>query len=116
MPGAVAPGVAGGFVGRGSELALLRAALAGAAAGDVRLALVAGEPGIGKTELARAFARQARGDGALVLWGSSWEDGGAPPYWPWVPVLRRYGPQTGAEAVAAAARPRAAAPRPLPPA
>src|SRR5216683_2336816 len=103
MPEAVAPGVAGGFVGRGSELALLRAALAGAAAGEVRLALVAGDPGIGKTELARAFARQARGDGALVLWGSSWEDGGAPPYWPWVQVLRSYGRQAGAPALAGAA-------------
>ena len=51
----------------------------------------AGEPGIGKTELARAFAQAARNDGALVLWGSAWEDGGAPPYWPWVQVLRSYG-------------------------
>src|SRR5260370_21349468 len=116
MPEAVAPGVAGGFVGRGNELALLRAALAGAAAGDVRLALVAGEPGIGKTELARAFARQALGDGALVLWGSSWADGGPPPSSPWVQVLRSFGRQAGAEALAAAAGPQAAAPRPLPPA
>jgi hypothetical protein len=53
---------------------------------------VSGEPGIGKTELARAFARAAANDGALVLWGSAWEEGGAPPYWPWVQVLRSYGP------------------------
>src|SRR6266702_2421579 len=71
------------FVGRSHELAVLSAALHQAATGDARLALVSGEPGIGKTELARAFARAAAASGALVLWGSAWEDGGAPPYWPW---------------------------------
>ena len=84
------------FVGRARELAVLSAAWRQAATGDARLALVSGEPGIGKTELARAFARVARDDGALVLWGSAWEDGGAPPYWPWVQVLRSYARQAGA--------------------
>jgi AAA ATPase-like protein len=97
------PQGAGGFVGRARELAVLLAAFREAAAGDARLALVAGEPGIGKTELARAFARQARAGGALVLWGSAWEDGGAPPYWPWVQVLRSYGRQAGPDALAEAA-------------
>ena len=97
------PQTADGFVGRAHELAVLRAAFREAAAGDARLALVAGEPGIGKTELARAFAREARAGGALVLWGSAWEDGGAPPYWPWVQVLRSYGRQAGAKALAEAA-------------
>ena len=55
------------FVGRSRELAVLSAAMRQATAGDARLALVAGEPGIGKTELARAFARAAGNDGALVL-------------------------------------------------
>jgi hypothetical protein len=96
------------FVGRSRELAALSAALRQAATGDARLALVAGEPGIGKTELARAFARAAGNDGALVLWGSAWEDGGAPPYWPWVQALRSYGRQAGAEALAEAAGPQAA--------
>src|SRR5215472_13852810 len=96
------------FVGRSRELAALSAALRQAATGDARVSLVAGEPGIGKTELARAFARAAGNDGALVLWGSAWEDGGAPPYWPWVQVLRSYGRQAGAEALAEAAGPQAA--------
>jgi AAA ATPase domain len=69
---------------------------------------VAGEPGIGKTELALAFARAAGNDGALVLWGSAWEDGGAPPYWPWVQVLRSYGRQAGSKALADAAGPQGA--------
>ena len=108
MPQPAGPQGTDTFVGRSRELAALTAALRQAATGDARLALVVGEPGIGKTELARAFARAARNDGALVLWGSAWEDGGAPPYWPWVQVLRSYGRQAGAEALAEVAGPQAA--------
>src|SRR5690242_7229360 len=108
MPQPAGPQDAEAFVGRSHELAVLSAALHQAATGDARLALVAGEPGIGKTELARAFARTAGNDGALVLWGSAWEDGGAPPYWPWVQVLRSYGRQAGEAALAEAAGPQAA--------
>ena len=108
MPQPAGPQDAEAFVGRSRELAVLSAALRQAAAGDARLALVSGEPGIGKTELARAFAQAAAKDGALVLWGSAWEDGGAPPYWPWVQVLRSYARQAGAKALADAAGPQAA--------
>ena len=108
MPQPAGPQDAGAFVGRSRELAVLSAALRQATTGDARLALVSGEPGIGKTELARAFARAAAASGALVLWGSAWEDGGAPPYWPWVQVLRSYARQAGPEALAAAAGPQAA--------
>ena len=65
--------------------------------------LVTGDPGIGKTELARVFARRARGDGALVLWGGAWEDGGAPTFWPWAQILRNYGGRAGPQALAHAA-------------
>jgi len=102
MPQPAGPHDAEAFVGRSHELAVLSAALRQATTGDARLALVSGEPGIGKTELARAFARATRSDGALVLWGSAWEEGGAPPYWPWVQVLRSYGRQAGAAALAEA--------------
>ena len=115
MPQPAGPQDAEAFVGRSRELAVLSAALRQAATGDARLALVSGEPGIGKTELARAFARAAADDGALVLWGSAWEDGGAPPYWPWVQVLRSYARQAGAEALADAAGPQAAVLGPAPP-
>jgi len=107
MPQPAGPRGADTFVGRSHELTALTTALRQAATGDARLALVSGEPGIGKTELARAFAGTARNDGALVLWGSAWEDGGAPPYWPWVQVLRSYGRQAGATALAEAAGPQA---------
>jgi predicted ATPase len=107
MPQPAGPRDAEAFVGRSRELAVLSAAQRQAATGDARLALVSGEPGIGKTELARAFARAAADDGALVLWGSAWEEGGAPPYWPWVQVLRSYARQAGARAFAEAAGPQA---------
>src|SRR5690348_12469633 len=108
MPQPAGPRDAEAFVGRSRELTVLSAALRQATTGDARLALVSGEPGIGKTELARAFARSAADDGALVLWGSAWEDGGAPPYWPWVQVLRSYARQAGPEALAAVAGPHTA--------
>jgi len=110
MPQRAGPQDAEAFVGRAHELAVLSAALRQATTGDARLALVSGEPGIGKTELARAFARAAAADGAMVLWGGAWEDGGAPPYWPWVQVLRSYGRQAGAAALAGAAGPQAPGP------
>jgi hypothetical protein len=52
------------------------------------LALVLGEPGIGKTFLADAVARSAEDRGFVVEWGRCWEVGGAPAYWPWIQVLR----------------------------
>src|ERR1700756_2982339 len=98
MPQPAGPQGADTFVGRSRELTALTAALRQAATGDARLALVAGEPGIGKTELARPFARASGRHAAVVLWGSAWEDGGAPPYWPWVRLLRSSGRQAGPEA------------------
>ena len=50
--------------------------------------LVAGEPGIGKSELADRLAREAAARAATVLWGRAWEGEGAPPYWPWTQILR----------------------------
>lgn len=96
------------FAGRNAELAALGAALADAAAGrGGGLVLVSGEPGIGKTTLASTFARRARGQGAQVAWGGAWEDSAAPPYWPWVQVLRSFERTAGAAALAEAAGPDA---------
>ena len=96
------------FVGRDAELAALGVALADAADGrGGGLVLISGEPGIGKTALAGTFARRARGQGAQVAWGSAWEDSGAPPYWPWVQVLRSFERNAGAAALAEAAGPGA---------
>jgi DNA-binding CsgD family transcriptional regulator/tetratricopeptide (TPR) repeat protein len=59
------------FVGRGGELARLRALMPLAEGEGRRVALLAGEPGSGKSRLVREFAASAAGDGALVLYGAA---------------------------------------------
>ena len=54
---------------RENALYLLLEARADALAGTGRIALVAGEAGIGKTSLARSFADDSRGD-TRILWGA----------------------------------------------
>lgn len=76
------------LVGRGRELAQLDTALEDALAGRGGLVLLTGEPGIGKTALAREFVEHAATRGAAWAWGSCWDGGGAPAYWPWVQVGR----------------------------
>src|SRR5438552_2358829 len=76
------------FVGRHHELVELRAGREGAAARRGRFFLVVGEAGIGKTRLVEELAREAAERGHLVLWGRCWEGEGAPPYWPWIQVIR----------------------------
>jgi DNA-binding SARP family transcriptional activator len=75
------------LVGRDAELARLLAALDEAST-CLRVALIEGEPGIGKTRLAEEVAAEARRRGAMVLWGRSFEGGAAPALWPWLPPLR----------------------------
>lgn len=76
------------IVGREVELGLLSHALDDAASGAGSAWLVLGEPGIGKTCLVEEVGARARARGFRVLWGRSWEAGGAPAYWPWIQALR----------------------------
>ncbi|HYB99465.1 MAG TPA: AAA family ATPase [Candidatus Limnocylindrales bacterium] len=79
----------GAFVGRDLELAQLRRGWADACAGRGRVFLLVGEAGIGKTRLADEFAAEAAAGGSVrTVWGRCWESGGAPPYWPWIQILR----------------------------
>ncbi len=78
------------IVGRAGELEVFQAAFDRMLAGRRELVLISGEPGIGKTRCAEAFADVAEDQGALVLWGRCREEAGAPPYWPWVQILRSY--------------------------
>src|SRR5256712_2504674 len=76
------------FIGRHRELAELRAGLEDAVTGRGRFFLVVGEAGIGKTRLVEELAREAAERGGVAVWGRCWEGEGAPPYWPWVQVIR----------------------------
>ncbi len=76
------------LVGREREMAALQAHLAAAEAGHGGVVLLGGEPGVGKTRLLDELATRARPHGVAVLWGRCWEEGGAPPYWPWMQALR----------------------------
>jgi hypothetical protein len=60
-----------GFVGRAAPRELLRTAWKAALEGERRVVLVAGEPGIGKTRLAREAAVEAAEGSATVLFGSA---------------------------------------------
>src|SRR4051812_11655996 len=59
-----------------------------ARAGRGGLVLISGDPGIGKTRLARTLGEQAREAGATVALARGWDGGGAPSYWPWLQVVR----------------------------
>ncbi|MGH2897844.1 MAG: AAA family ATPase, partial [Solirubrobacteraceae bacterium] len=87
------------LVGRGRELAQLETGLERALAGRGGLVLLTGEPGIGKTALAREFVERAAARGAAWVWGNCWDGGGAPAYWPWVQVGRALSRRTNLEAL-----------------
>src|SRR5215207_9539660 len=89
MPPALLPSVSP-FVGCDRELALLQAKFEQAAAGTGGLALLEGEPGIGKTRLAEEVATIAQRQDVEVRWGRGYEGDGAPALWPWLQVLRAY--------------------------
>jgi DNA-binding SARP family transcriptional activator len=88
------------FVGRERELAALADALGDVLSGNGRLVVVGGEPGIGKSRLVEELSRSAASNGAEIHWGRCWEEGGAPPYWPWVQVLRACVRERGVEQLA----------------
>ncbi|HEU4975308.1 MAG TPA: AAA family ATPase [Baekduia sp.] len=74
------------FVGRARELERLEPLLARAARGRRQVILLGGEPGIGKTRLARELAVSAHARGATVLQGRCDEDLRMP-YQPFVEAL-----------------------------
>jgi DNA-binding winged helix-turn-helix (wHTH) protein/hemoglobin-like flavoprotein len=75
------------FIGRAEALDTLMAAL-GEADSRGGIAVVSGEPGIGKTRLLDEFAALAVEMGTVVLIGRCHRGEGTPPFWPWVQVLR----------------------------
>ncbi len=90
------------FVGRRRDLDRLLLALDRGSDVPRQLALVAGEPGIGKTRVLMQFGRVAHERGAEVLYGRADEDG-LIPYGPFVEALRHHVAHTPAAAVRRAA-------------
>ncbi len=89
LDGAAGAAGAAGVVGRPDALAVIREnldALVEQRRGGVLL--ISGEAGIGKSMLAAELVRRARERDVDVLVGRCHEADLAPPYWPWLPVLR----------------------------
>jgi predicted ATPase/DNA-binding SARP family transcriptional activator len=84
------------FVGREDAVGWLREQWSEAGRRSGRLAVIAGEAGIGKTRLASEFARAAREDGAAVLFGHCQEEV-LISYQPFVEAFGRYAATTSPE-------------------
>ena len=104
LPGSLRPTSTIPFVGRVAELEKLRSLIPQAAGEGRRVALLTGEPGAGKSRLAREFAGQAAIDGALVLYGGC-DAVVQTPYGPFVEGLDRLVRVTEAEELRAAIGP-----------
>jgi DNA-binding SARP family transcriptional activator len=89
VPAAAGEAAASGLVGRDAALAVLTGAVDRLLAGHGGAAIVSGEAGIGKSELAAAARRYAAAHGAAVAVGRCHEADLAPAFWPWLPVLRQ---------------------------
>lgn len=80
----------GRLVARGAELAEARELWRRAQEGRGHCLLLSGEPGSGKTRLAREVIVQATLDGAVVLTGACYEYEATTPYLPFVEAFRRW--------------------------
>ncbi len=80
----------GFFVGRREEMEGLKGSLEDALSGKGSLAMLVGEPGIGKTRLAEEFGVYSGLRGAQVLTGHCYEGESSLPYRPFVEAFRQY--------------------------
>ncbi|WP_433787815.1 ATP-binding protein [Actinomycetospora sp. CA-101289] len=84
----------GSLVGREREAERLRQHVDESGAGRGRFVLITGEPGVGKSSLARVAVEHARCSGSVAAWGRCAETEGAPPFWPWIRLLRSLSKRT----------------------
>jgi class 3 adenylate cyclase len=80
----------GRFIGRADELETLKAMFDESQSGRSRVAMVVGEPGIGKTRLVEELGVYAAVRGAQACWGHCYEGDLGAPYLPFVEALRTY--------------------------
>jgi ATP/maltotriose-dependent transcriptional regulator MalT len=78
------------LVGRERELASLSSRLEAAGRGEGGVALVSGEPGIGKSRLLLEIQARAHADGWLVLSGHAYDTEGMPPYLAFAEAIAQY--------------------------
>ncbi len=84
VPAPLAP-----LVDRDAERAMLHQLIGAAQGGRGRLALVAGEPGVGKSRLAAEIGDEAQARGMRMLIGHCVQMSGAPPYLPYVEIIEQ---------------------------
>src|SRR5256885_17031477 len=77
-----------GLVDRAQELQELNEVLQRTATGKPQLVLLAGEAGIGKTKLCRAFLQTSQAQQALVLLGQAISQDQALPFGPFLDAFR----------------------------
>jgi class 3 adenylate cyclase/tetratricopeptide (TPR) repeat protein len=75
------------FVGRTEEYAALRRFLDQATAGDARVVMLGGPPGVGKTRMATEIGAEASAKGYLILAGNCYDRADAVPFIPIVEIL-----------------------------
>jgi tetratricopeptide (TPR) repeat protein len=80
----------GPFVGRGTKMGRLIETYAHVREGQTWIMSIKGESGIGKTRMATEFLDWAAMQGATILQGRAFEDGGRWPYQPLIEMLERY--------------------------
>lgn len=76
------------FVGRTTELSQLNVLASSSLCNGAQLALIAGEPGIGKTRLSLEFASRLEPSEFTVAVAHCQETEGAPPLSPWIDVIQ----------------------------
>jgi DNA-binding CsgD family transcriptional regulator len=101
VPEPLRPSSMSPFVGRAAELEKLRTLMPRAEGERRRVALLAGEPGAGKSRLAREFAAEVAIEGVLVLYGAC-DAVVRTPYGPFVEALERLVRVTDGEQLRAA--------------
>ncbi len=93
----------GAFVGRGPQLERLWTCWTDSRAGRTRLAVLVGDPGVGKTRLASQLAEQAHDEGAAVLYGRA-DSEALLPYQPFAEALHHLVAHAGRDFSASAER------------